>query len=78
MRSTSRWGRSTLKTLKLDLKEYLQEESGLLPVRREIEIFLGDVDALREDTDRLEARIERLRGRPSGKTGKKGGGRKTR
>jgi ubiquinone biosynthesis protein UbiJ len=78
VRSTSRWGRSTLKTLKLDFKEYLQEESGLLPVRREIEIFLGDVDALREDTDRLEARIERLRSRPSGKTGKKGGGRKTR
>lgn len=78
VRSTSRWGSSTLNILKLDLKEYLQEESGLLPVRREIEGFLGDVDALREDTDRLEARMERLHSRLSGKTERKGSGRKNR
>jgi len=78
VRNTSRWGRSTLNTLKLDLKEYLQEESGLLPVRREIEGFLTDVDTLREDTDRLEARMERLHSHMSGNTGKKGSRRKTR
>jgi len=78
VRSTGHWGRNTLNTLKLDLKEYLQEESGLLPVRREIEGFLTDVDALREDTDRLEARMERLRSRLSGKTVKKKSRRNTR
>ncbi len=69
VRGTSRWGRSTLNTLKLDLREYLQEETGLLPVRREIESFLADVDDLREAADRLEARMERLRSHLSGKNG---------
>jgi len=72
VRGTSRWGRSTLNTLKLDLKEYLQEESGLLPVRREIEGFLAEVDTLREDTDRLVARMERLRSHLSEKNDSRG------
>lgn len=37
--------------------EYLTEEARLLPHRYEVEDFLGDVDRLRDDIDRLEARI---------------------
>jgi ubiquinone biosynthesis protein UbiJ len=44
----------------MDIQEYLQEEAGLLPTRYEIEAFLSLVDILRDDMERVEARIERL------------------
>ncbi len=47
-------------TLQQDVSEYLQEEARLLPTRGEVNDFLADVDQLRSDTDRLNARIERL------------------
>lgn len=37
--------------------EYLTEESRALPTHLEVDEFLGEVDRLREATDRLEARI---------------------
>lgn len=37
--------------------EYLTEESRALPTRLEVDEFLGEVDRLREATDRLEVRI---------------------
>ncbi len=42
--------------------EYLQQELRVLPPRYIVERFLGEVDKLREDTDRLTARIKRLQG----------------
>lgn len=48
-------------TLARDLSEYLQEEARLLPTRVEIAHFLDQVDTLRLDLDRLEARYQRLR-----------------
>ncbi len=47
-------------TLAQDLGEYLQEEARLLPTRIETEYFLSDVDHLRDDVSRLEARVARL------------------
>jgi ubiquinone biosynthesis protein UbiJ len=47
-------------TLAQDSGEYLQEESRLLPTRIEVEYFLAGVDGLREDVDRLGARVDRL------------------
>ena len=47
-------------TLARDSSEYLQEEARLLPTRAEVNYFLADVDTLRTDTDRLEARVKRL------------------
>lgn len=44
----------------LDVGEYLHEEAGVLPTRPELEVFLGAVDGLRSDTDRLAARLRRL------------------
>lgn len=55
------WGRQTGDLLRRNSSEYLQHELGFLPPRPVVEQFLGAVDTLREDTDRLAARIERLR-----------------
>ncbi len=44
-----------------DLAEYLQCEARELPQYQEVETFLGAVDVLRADVDRMEQRIERLR-----------------
>ena len=62
VRGGLRWGAQARESLGLDLKEYLQEELRLLPVRPEIESFLAEVDGLRDDVERLAARVERLRG----------------
>jgi ubiquinone biosynthesis protein UbiJ len=47
-------------TLFQDSGEYLQEEARLLPTRIEVAYFLGDVDRLRDDVERLQARVQRL------------------
>ncbi|MEN8167067.1 MAG: SCP2 sterol-binding domain-containing protein [Pseudomonadota bacterium] len=57
------WGETVRHTAGLNLQEYLQEELRLLPSRYEIEPFLAEVDRLRDDAERLSARLERLRGR---------------
>jgi ubiquinone biosynthesis protein UbiJ len=49
--------------LGLDVSEYLQEESRLLPTRHEVEAYLNAVDALRASADRLEQRVARLHAR---------------
>lgn len=49
-------------TLALNVAEYLQEESRTLMPRARIAKFLHAVDTLRADADRLEQRVERLRG----------------
>jgi ubiquinone biosynthesis protein UbiJ len=61
IRAAERWGRSSFDALADDLKEYLQEEARILPTRYEAERFLDAVDTLRDDTERLAARIQRLR-----------------
>lgn len=47
-------------TLAENITEYLQEEARLLPTHIEVQHFLDDVDLLRSDTDRLDARLQRL------------------
>ena len=59
-RSGQEWGKETIETFKLNAAEFLQEETRDLPAKPEIELFYRDVDALRNDSDRLECRIERL------------------
>ena len=60
VRHSLAWGQRTLSTLLQDATEYLQEERRDLPPRGAMERFLDAVDALRNDTERLEARIRRL------------------
>lgn len=57
------WGRQTGDLLGCNTGEYLQRELQLLPPHPMVEQFLSAVDTLREDADRLAARIERLRRR---------------
>jgi len=64
-RAAGRWGRQSFGTLRLDLAEYLQEEARLLPTRWECEEYMAAVDTLRDDVERLEARILRLQSLPS-------------
>ena len=54
------WGRQLNQTAQQNLQEYLQEELRLLPGKLEIDPFLNSVDGLRDDVERLEARIARL------------------
>ena len=60
-RGLAQWGRECLNTSGHNIQEYLQEEIRLLPTRYEIERYLSDVDRLRDDLERLDARIDRLR-----------------
>jgi len=60
LRAAGDWGGRTGETLKANLKEYLEEESRLLPTRYEVDEFLRQVDGLRDDVERLAARIARL------------------
>lgn len=54
------FGRRALDTFTQNVGEYLTEESRDLPTRTEADGFLAGVDRLREDVDRLEARIRLL------------------
>ncbi len=56
------WARRGAETLRQDLAEYLRYESGDLVGQPEVEDFLADVDRLRDDLARLEARVRALSG----------------
>lgn len=60
IRGIGRWGREARSTMGQNLSEYLQEESRALPSRYEADRFRKEVNTLRDDVDRLEARIRRL------------------
>lgn len=45
---------------RLDVSEYLQEESRIVPTKVELERFMSQVDNLDANVQRLEARIQRL------------------
>ncbi len=58
VRSVSQWGREAGSTLQQNVSEYLQEESRSVPSRYEVEVFRGQVDMLRDDAARFEARLK--------------------
>jgi ubiquinone biosynthesis protein UbiJ len=59
-RSGQEWGKETIETFKLNTAEFLQEETRDLPAKPEIDIYYQQVDELRNASDRVESRIERL------------------
>jgi ubiquinone biosynthesis accessory factor UbiJ len=61
LRSKADWGKNAVETFKLNVTEYLQEESRDLPSQPEADIFYRNVDKLRADYDRLQVRMERLK-----------------
>jgi ubiquinone biosynthesis accessory factor UbiJ len=62
-RGALEWGRNAAATLLQDMGEYFSHERGDLVSRAEGEQFLRGVDALREDIDRFDARLELLKQR---------------
>jgi ubiquinone biosynthesis protein UbiJ len=54
------WLRRTGRYTGENIAEYLQEESRVLVSKPELEEFLQAVDAVREASDRIEARVRRL------------------
>ena len=61
-RGVSNWTRNASSTMGSNIREYLQEESRDAPSRYEVDRFATNVNTLRDDVDRLEARINRLQG----------------
>ena len=60
LRSRSRWYRQGLESLSQNLGEYLSEESRALVGEREAQARFAELDRLKLDLERLEARFERL------------------
>jgi ubiquinone biosynthesis protein UbiJ len=60
LRGTAAWTRETAWTAVQNLSEYLAHERGDLVSRAEAEHFLRGVDEVREQLDRIEARVTQL------------------
>ena len=54
------WFAETSEAMQEDVSEYVQEESKILPAQPEADMLFDDVDSLRADCDRLEARVKRI------------------
>lgn len=59
-RAVGRWASETSAIMGDNIREYLQEESRDVPSRYEVEQFSRQVNQLRDDVDRLAARVGRL------------------
>ncbi len=59
-RNTQGWLDQSAQAMRLNTQEYLQEEARLLPAAAELNYYYDQIDQLRMDTDRLEARLNRL------------------
>jgi ubiquinone biosynthesis protein UbiJ len=59
VRSVRSWASNARTTLGENIREYLQEESADVPSRYEFETFSRRLSTLRDDVDRLAARIDR-------------------
>jgi ubiquinone biosynthesis protein UbiJ len=62
-RGLQRWASDAGETMSANLREYLQEESGDAPSRYEVDRFTKKVGTLRDDVERLAARVRRLKER---------------
>ena len=60
MRGSRAWTQQTLTSFRLNLEEFLQEETRDLPAKAEAELLFQNIDNSRSDVDRLLARIDRL------------------
>ncbi len=54
------WAKQTTRSVSLTLSEYLQEESRDVVTETELQMFNDSVDQLRDDVDRLQAKIKNL------------------
>jgi len=54
------WGKGAAESFTKNVTEYLQEEKRQVPPRAEVNDFCDDVDDLRDDLARIEARLQRF------------------
>jgi ubiquinone biosynthesis protein UbiJ len=59
-RGVAQWARDARSTMGGNIREYLQEESRDLPTRYEVDRFTKQVGTLRDDVERIAARLKRL------------------
>ena len=59
-RNITAWLKDTADAMQQNTGEYLSEESGLAPAQAEINDYMEQVDNIRMDVDRLDARIKLL------------------
>lgn len=59
-RGVGNWAREARSTMGGNIREYLQEESRDLPTRYEVDRFTRQVGILRDDVERVAARLNRL------------------
>ncbi len=57
MREIKEISQKTRQTLELNLKDFLHHETNSLPTRAQVNTFISDVSTIRNDVDRLEARL---------------------
>ncbi|MDT8282969.1 MAG: SCP2 sterol-binding domain-containing protein [Gammaproteobacteria bacterium] len=56
------WGKDTIKSVTTSFSEYLQEESRDVATETELDIFYKQVDQLRDNVDRLQAKVTSIAG----------------
>lgn len=62
LRDATRWLRTRAQHVGTDSADWLRDEARLVVPRGELDDFLDGVDALRERAERLQARLQKLRG----------------
>lgn len=62
-RAGKQWGQQASDIVRQDIAEYLLQEDHLVPEKAELEGFYTQIDTLRDDTERLQARIQRIQER---------------
>ena len=66
VRKGNEWVAQTADAMKQNVAEYLSEESRMVPAKAEVKGFMEEVDVIRMDADRLEARIKLLEAKTAG------------
>lgn len=59
-KSISQWAKQSISDLSQNMTDYIQSEMDYLVPDEELQVFFTDIDDLRDDLSRLEARIDRL------------------
>lgn len=63
-RGVRRWGSEAREVMRQNLREYVQEESRVVPTRYETDVFRNEVESLRDDVARFEVRLKRFEAGP--------------
>jgi ubiquinone biosynthesis protein UbiJ len=60
LRGAKQWLRKATDSLSENVNEYVHEEARWVPAREALQDYFNDIDALRMDVDRAEARLQNL------------------